>query len=72
MIPYRFQRVRELEPGDNKQRVNFEIFFLIRYDEGSRWLLRILWTDGTHFTLTGNVNSKNCVHWIEENTHGLE
>ena len=37
-------------------------FFLIRYDEDSRWPLMILWTDEAHFILTGNVNSKNWVH----------
>ena len=39
VFPHRFQRVQELEPGNNQQRTNF---FLIRYDEGSRSLLRIM------------------------------
>ena len=52
-----------------QQRLYFAIFSLIRYDEDSRWPLRILWTDEAHFILTGNVYSKNCVHWVEENPH---
>lgn len=71
MFPYRFQRVQMLQPGDEQQRVDFANFFLIRYDEDSRWPLRILWTDEAHFSLTGNVNSKNCVHWADENPHDV-
>ena len=44
VFPHRFQRVQELEPGNNQQRTNF---FLIRYDEGSRSLLRIMKGWGT-------------------------
>ena len=31
----------------------------------------MLWMDEAHFILTGNVNSKNFVHWAEENHHGV-
>ena len=68
---YRFQRVQMLKSGDNQQRVDFANFFLIRYGEDSRCPLRILWTEEAHFTLTESVNSKNCVHWAEENPHSV-
>ncbi|KFM61629.1 hypothetical protein X975_19447, partial [Stegodyphus mimosarum] len=45
--------------------------FLIRYEEDRKWLLWILWTDEAHFSLTENVNSKNCVHWGDENPHDV-
>ena len=60
-----------LEAGDNQLRLDFTNIFLIRYDEDSSWPLRILWTDEAHFTLTNNVNSKNCVHWADNNPHDM-
>ncbi|KFM77997.1 hypothetical protein X975_25812, partial [Stegodyphus mimosarum] len=53
--------------------------FLIKYDEDSRWPLQILWTDEAHNLLTGkhhnlltgNVKSKNCVPWADENSHNV-
>ena len=63
MFPFRLQRVQMLEEGDNQLRLGFANKFPIRYDEDSSWPLRILWTDDEHFMLTGNMNSKNCVHW---------
>lgn len=71
MFPYRFQRVQMLQSGDEQLRVDFANFFLIRYDEDNRWPLRILWTDEAHFSLTGNVNTKNCVHWADKNPHDV-
>ena len=26
-------------------------------------------TDEVHFTLTGNMNSKNCAHWADSDPH---
>ena len=71
IFPYRFKLVQALESGDNQHPVDFAIFFLIRYDKISRCQLQILWTDEAHFKLTGNVSSKNCFHWVEENPHGV-
>ena len=58
-----------LEAGDNQLQQDFANKFLIRYDEGSNWFLRNLWTDEVHFTLTGNINSKNCVYWADNYPH---
>ena len=69
MFPFRFQCVQMLEAGDNQLWLDFANKFFIRYDEDSSWPLRILWSDKAHFTLTGNVNSKNCVHWADKNPH---
>ena len=72
MFPFRFQRVQMLETGDNQLCLDFANKFLIRFDEGSSWHLRILWTDHVaHFTLTGNVNSKNFVHGADSNPHDV-
>ena len=71
MFPYRFQRVQMLEAGDNQLRLDFANEFLIRYDNDTSWPLHILWTDEAHFMLNGNVNSKNCVHWAEQNPHDV-
>lgn len=71
MFPYRYQRVQMLHAGDHLQRIDFANEFLIRYDGDNDWPLRILWTDEAHFTLTGNVNTKNCVHWADTNPHAV-
>ena len=60
-----------LEARDNQLRLDFANKFLIRYDEDSSWPLCILWTDEAHFTLTGNLNSKNCVYWANSNPHDV-
>ena len=71
MFPFWFQHVQMLEAGDNQLRLDFANKFLIRYDEDSSWPLCILWTDEAHFTVTGNVNSKKCVHWADNNPHDV-
>ena len=55
-VPLRFKRVQMFEARKNQLRLDFANEFLIRYDEDSSWPLRILWTDETHFKLTGNLN----------------
>ena len=45
--------------------------FLFRYNEDRSYPLCTLWTDEAHFMLTGYVNSKNCVHWADNNTHDV-
>ncbi|GFV75722.1 uncharacterized protein TNCV_1756501 [Trichonephila clavipes] len=71
MFPYRFKRVQMLEPGDPQQRLDFANEFLLRYDADNDWPLRILWTDETHFTLNGSINTKNCALWGETNLHAV-
>ena len=60
-----------LEAVDNQLWLYFAIKFLICYDEDSSWPTCILWTDKAHFKLTGNVNSKYCVHWADKNRHDV-
>ena len=55
--------------GDSQLRLDFSNKFLIHYVEDSSWTLRILWTDEAHFTFTGSVNSKKCVHWTNNNPY---
>lgn len=71
MFPYKYQRVQMLQLTDFQLRLNFANEYLIRYDEDDSFPLQILWTDEAHFTLSGSVNSKNCVHWAEKNPHEI-
>ena len=63
--------VQMLEAGDNQFRLDFANKFLIRNDEDSNCPLRILWTKEGHLTLTGNLNSKSCAHWADNNSHDV-
>ena len=60
-----------LKAEDNQLRLDFTFKFLTCCDEDSCLPLRILCTDEAHFTLTGNVNRKNCVHWAGNNPHDV-
>ena len=71
MFPFQFQGVQILEAIDNQLRLDFANKFLICYVEDGSWPSRILWTDEVHFTLTGNLNSKNCVHRLDNNPHNV-
>ena len=71
MFPYWFQRVQMLEPGDPQQLLDFPNEFFLRYDADNDWPLCIIWTDEAYFTLHGNINAKNCVHWGEMNPHAM-
>ena len=46
---------------------DISIDFITSYDEDSSWPIRILWTNEAHFTLIGNMYSKNCVCWADNN-----
>ena len=50
IFPFRFQRVQMLEARGNQLRLDLANEFLIRYDEGNSWPLRILWTNQAHFS----------------------
>jgi hypothetical protein len=71
MFPYRYHRVQRLLASDKSKRVDFANEFLIHHDTDKNWIHSIMWTDEAHFTLTGTVNSKNCVHWSDSNPHNL-
>ena len=60
-----------LKAGDNHLWIDFANKFLTRYDDDSSWPLRILWTDETHFKLTSNVNSKDCVYLADNNPYDV-
>ena len=38
-------------------------WFQWKIDNEPRWIENVWFSDETHFLLTGNVNSKNCVYW---------
>lgn len=42
-------------------------FFLFYCDEDIKWPMRILKEKEVNISLAGNVNSKNCIHWADEN-----
>lgn len=45
---------------------------IVKYDRDNSRLrivpAHVLWADKTNLLLTGKVNSKNCVNWLEENS----
>lgn len=57
---------------DEQLRPDLANIFLVRYDEENRWTPNTLWTDEVHFSFTGNINTKNCVHWADKNAHDVE
>ena len=71
MFPYRYQCVQMLQLEDPQLHIDFANEFLIRYDAGNNWPLHILRTDGTHFNLNGNMNTKNCMRWADTNIHAV-
>lgn len=45
--------------------------FLIRFVEDESWPLRFLRTTVAHFSMTGNLNSKNYVDWVDPNRYDV-
>ncbi|GFX90703.1 uncharacterized protein TNCV_3195211 [Trichonephila clavipes] len=65
--PYKIHRHHELLPGDSVNRRAFAVWTFQKMAEDDDWLSNLLWTDETHFTLRGSVNTHNCRIWATEN-----
>ncbi|GBM86759.1 hypothetical protein AVEN_27526-1 [Araneus ventricosus] len=71
MFPYLFQHIQMLQAEEHQLLLDFTNGFLIRYNADNSRPLRIRWADEAHFSLTDNVNSKNCVHWAVSNPNDV-
>jgi hypothetical protein len=69
LYPYRPQQVQALQPGDKRHRLQYCIRLVERVNEDAGFVTRVLWTDESHFTEMGIVNTHNIHHWTQENRH---
>jgi hypothetical protein len=67
LYPYQPQQVQTLQPGDREHCSQFGIWLVERANEDADFVLRVLWTDGSHFAQMGIVNTHNIHHWAHEN-----
>jgi len=65
--PYHFKRLFELK-DDYPRQLAFAEDFLVRVEMNNDWLDTILWSDEAHFTLKGQVNTRNCYFGVGEPT----
>ena len=63
------QRAQILLLGDPHLRIDFANEFLMRYNVNDDWHFRILWTEESHFNLNGNMNTKNCMQYVDMKPH---
>ena len=68
--PYKISVRQEKLPTVLPARDTFVLYFLAHIEVDNEWLWKILWTDETHFHLTGCVNIQNC--WIRATENPLE
>ena len=64
LYPYKTQALHMLLPEDTDARQNFATWELAQMEFDSQWLLNFMWTDETHFSLHGDVNSQI---WVTSN-----
>ena len=66
--PYKINHVQEFFfSSDQPAKKKFPLEFLAFMEVDKEWPWKILWTDETHFHLTGYVNTRNCRMSITEN-----
>ena len=53
----------KLNENDIAQRLEMCEWFRAQFEQNPDWVKQIWFTDESHFTLTGRVNSKNSVYW---------
>ena len=61
--PYKIPIVQQLKPHDSQQHLDFALRFLAWMEVDAMWSKNILWTDKSHFTLEGAVNTLYCRIW---------
>jgi transposase len=69
--PYKISRVQEITKDDTHLRYVFALRAIVIMETEENWLYNILWTDEAHFSISGHVNTKNCVVWADQNPHRL-
>ncbi|GFX93165.1 uncharacterized protein TNCV_4760441 [Trichonephila clavipes] len=55
LYPYKLQSCHELLPADTAQREAFAKWAFSKMEQDPTWVFNILWTDGAHFSLHGDV-----------------
>jgi hypothetical protein len=69
LYPYRPQQMQALQPGDRRHRLQNCRWLVETVNEDADFVTRELWTDESHFTQMGIVNTHNIHHWAQENPH---
>jgi hypothetical protein len=69
LYPYRPQQVQALQPGGRQRGLQYCRWLVERVNEDADFITRVLWTDESHFTQMGIVNTHNIHHWAQENPH---
>ena len=59
LCSYKLQSLQQLLPDDTAKRMAFVHWALSEFKENPQWLLSILWSDKTHFSLHGTINTHN-------------
>ena len=59
ILPYWYQHVQMLQPGDQQLRIDFTMEFEIWCDDYINWPLRTLWKSKAHLILNGKASMKN-------------
>lgn len=67
LYPYRIHLLQSITDADKQHRLEFANDFLLRHNNDSHFIGRILWTDEAHFHLNGEINTWNCRIWAKEN-----
>jgi hypothetical protein len=66
LYPCRPQQVQALQPGDRRHRLQYCRRLVERVNEDADFVTRVLWTDESHFTQMGIVNTHNIHHWAKK------
>lgn len=66
-VPYKYQPVQSLHPGDNERRLVFSHWFINECHENPNFFRHIFWSDESNFSNSGMFNSKTHHYWSHEN-----
>ena len=66
---YRPTTVQALSDDDFQKRLDFCSTMLAKFDQDTRLVDKILWSDESQFMLNGTVNRHNCCSWAPSNPH---
>lgn len=69
--PYHVCLHQDLSEADFERRLDFCNWGLIKIEEESDFLQRVMWTDEARFCRNGTVNVHNAHYWSQQNPHWL-
>ncbi|GFV49421.1 DUF4817 domain-containing protein [Trichonephila clavipes] len=67
LYPCKLQSFHEILQADTAQREAFAKWAFSKMEQDPTWVFKILWTDGAHFSLHGDVNNNNFRIWVTSN-----